>query len=142
MLVGDFNGSMEAGKRGSVKGMGLWSPLTTALLPGKDYYHTFFRDGVRVSRVDYALHTHLPNEFTVSEIGTHKHCSMMVFDHRPVWLHMMRIQHPQLTIGSTAVGSSAGTPSSQHNPTSFIDLLQSLGLTVPAVTSLRNEWSR
>lgn len=91
MLVGDLNGSMEAGKRGSrdirswVRGMGLCSPLTTALLPGKDY-HTFFRDGVGVSRVDYALHTPLPSGFTVSEIGTHNHCSMVVFDHRPVWL--------------------------------------------------------
>jgi hypothetical protein len=50
-------------------------------------YHTFFRKDRGISHIDHVLHTTLPADQTVVEVGMDNDVSLVYyFDHRPIWI--------------------------------------------------------
>jgi len=88
---GDFNAILDLGNnrdgalRNIVQSLRLCTPLTTDLLP-QHSYDTFVRNGVGISRVDHIMHSPLPTDTHVGELGVLNHYLFECFDHRLIWM--------------------------------------------------------
>jgi exonuclease III len=90
-LCGDMNGVLESrcsqrDIRHWINSLNLSSPHMTYLRPEVEY-HTFFHKDKGISRIDHVLHTPLPPDQSVVEVGMDNDVSMVrYFDHRPIWI--------------------------------------------------------
>ena len=90
-VCGDLNGVLETkcsqrDIRPWVNSLNLTSPHMTFLRPEVEY-HTFFRKDKGISRIDHVLHTPLPPDQSVVEVGMDNDVSLVhYFDHRPIWI--------------------------------------------------------
>lgn len=90
-LCGDLNGVLETkcsqrDIRPWINSLNLVSPHMIFLRPQVEY-HTFFRKDRGISRIDHVLHTPLPADQSVVEVGMDNDVAFVhYFDHRPIWI--------------------------------------------------------